>query len=133
MHVHWTTELATGIEAIDAEHRELIERMDRFLDACRRGLGKARTLEMLDFLESYAISHFAHEEALMAKSSYPESRTHRAQHTTFRKNVAAIRAAFDQEGATVSVVVLVNRTVIDWMLGHIRNSDRALGDHLVRS
>ena len=133
MKVRWTAELATGVERIDEEHKELIDRMDQFLDACRQGLGKERAAQMLDFLEQYAISHFAMEEGLMVESAYPSTRSHRAQHTTFRRNVQRIREVFDSDGPGVHVIVQVNRTVIDWMLDHIRTTDKALGSFIVAS
>lgn len=133
MKVRWTVELATGVERIDEEHKELIDRMDQFLDACRQGLGKDRAAQMLDFLEQYAISHFAMEEELMSENAYPGARSHRTQHATFRRNVQRIRDAFDSDGPGIHVIVQVNRTVIDWMLNHIRTTDKALGMYIVAS
>ena len=54
----WNEELKIGVEQIDAEHKEMCNRIDLFFEACRQARGKQELFEMLEFLEAYANQHF---------------------------------------------------------------------------
>lgn len=40
MAIEWTDELATGVNKIDNQHKELFKRINNLLDACNQGKGK---------------------------------------------------------------------------------------------
>ena len=42
--------LLTGNKTIDAQHRELIERIAALVNACEEGDGKMKAIKMLDYL-----------------------------------------------------------------------------------
>lgn len=46
--------LLTGNRTIDAQHKELIERIRNFVVACQNGDSKVKAIKMLDYLESIA-------------------------------------------------------------------------------
>jgi hemerythrin len=64
MAVAWTEELATGIEVIDDQHKELFRRIDGLLEACKAGKGREAVAGVLAFLENYVVEHFAAEEKI---------------------------------------------------------------------
>ena len=66
--------LVTGILLIDAQHRELILRINTMLDACRAGKGKEELDRTTAYLERYVREHFETEEKTMADFFKPANR-----------------------------------------------------------
>ncbi len=130
MAIVWTPELATSVEEIDNQHKELFQRINNLLDACNQGRGKAEVQHVITFLEDYVISHFSEEERYMEKHSYPDIGIHKAQHKEFMENFARLKRQFETDGPGVHVVISTNQTVVDWLRTHILKLDKALGAFL---
>ena len=60
--------LLTGNRTIDAQHKELIDRIRNFVVACQNGDSKVKAIKMLDYLDEYTDFHFKEEEALQEKA-----------------------------------------------------------------
>ena len=130
MSIQWTSDLATGIAEIDNQHREIFNRVARLAEACNAGRGKEEVLKLLLFLEDYVKEHFAAEELLQIKSGYPEHARHKSQHTRFIADIARLTNAFRMEGATLSLVIMTNKTLTSWLVQHISKTDAELGAFL---
>ncbi len=130
MAIHWTESLATGVQEIDDQHKELFGRINSLLNACNMGKGRLEIGRTIVFLEDYVNEHFGTEERYMIKHQYPDYDAHKAQHISFRNNLATIKRQLDEEGAGVHIIILTNKLIIDWFTNHIRILDRALGDYL---
>ena len=76
----FTKALETGNATIDQEHRELIRAVNKLLDACSEGKGRASMNETIQFLNQYVNQHFSHEEQLQKQSGYPGMPAHRIFH-----------------------------------------------------
>ena len=79
--------LLTGNKTIDAQHKELIERIRNFVVACQNGDSKVKAIKMLDYLDEYTDFHFKEEEALQEKVGYPERDRHHEKHEEFKKTI----------------------------------------------
>jgi len=55
MAIQWTENLATGIDTIDEQHKELIVRVNSLLDACQQGKGKLVMTGLLNYCERQVI------------------------------------------------------------------------------
>ncbi|TCL59241.1 hemerythrin [Hydrogenispora ethanolica] len=132
MAIQWTPNLAVGVTQIDDQHKELYRRIDQLLEACNQGKGRQVIGEALAFLEEYVITHFRDEEALMQRYTYPAPKYNeqKTQHTFFIKKIAELKATFEKEGPGLNIIILTNRTVVEWLNGHIRNVDTQLGTFL---
>jgi len=130
MSFQWTEDLATGVTVIDVQHREIFRRVNTLHDACRLGGGKDEAVEMLGFLDGYVLSHFKDEEEIQVKYSYPDYPAHKAQHEQFAKDLEALKEKFIEEGPTLSMVHTLNRVVSEWLVRHIKKTDRALADFM---
>jgi len=126
----WTPELSTGVEEIDSQHKELFKRLNTLLDACSQQKGKEEVGGYLAFLEDYIVQHFSAEEAAMTKAGYPGLQAHRQEHDYFKQRIATIKKEFLDYGATIHVVLLAVRTSGDWLLSHIKKTDREMGAFL---
>jgi hemerythrin-like metal-binding protein len=79
MSILWRESMKIGDDWLDAEHKRFIA----LLNLIERGLQQkdvAPVEEIFDELQSYLESHFAHEEAYMAKVGYPDLEEHKRQH-----------------------------------------------------
>jgi len=132
MAISWTEDLATGVDDIDTQHKELFSRINMLLEACNQGKGRLEVGNVIDFLEGYVIAHFAEEERWMIAHKYPAYPEHKAQHLEFMRNFSKLKAGFEKDGPGVHVVVTTNQMVVDWLRTHIRKLDKALAAFLVR-
>lgn len=133
MTIGWSSDLVTGVDAIDNQHREIFNRVDRLTAACGDGKGKEEVLRLLLFLEDYVKEHFAAEEKLQLRHAYPEYPEHKAQHARFMTDLAKLDAEFKAEGATISLVIMTNKTLTSWLVQHITRTDREFAQFLRRA
>jgi len=127
MPIKWTETLAVGIKQIDDQHKELFERMNSLLEACNKGKGKGAVRSMIAFLEEYGVEHFASEEQLQKAAGYPEYEKHKSLHHEFLRNVRGLSAQLEEQGPSLSFVITVNKTVVEWLVNHVSKMDKGLG------
>ena len=125
--------LLTGIESIDAQHRELFARVNRLIEASRARRSKEEVGHLLDFLGSYVVEHFASEEEAMAAHAYPRAEAHQGEHRQFVKELEALRKESRAEGPTPLLVMHVTSRTTEWLREHIYRTDRLLGDWIRRN
>jgi len=125
----WNSQLDTGIESIDQQHRQLVAMLGKLFEAMKDGAGSNLLNDILNSLEDYARSHFSDEERLMEDSGYPEMSTHKTAHKLFQHKILELKRDFhkDQQGALSIRVVLFLRT---WLTDHIGTVDQQLSKHL---
>ncbi|NLW16287.1 MAG: hemerythrin family protein [Firmicutes bacterium] len=126
----WKDDLATGVELIDEQHKELFARIEQLLAACNQGKGKEEVTNTLDFLAEYIEIHFTAEEELQRNSGYPEYEAHKAIHDKWVEEISQLREQLAKDGPTVRLVLQVNRKVVDWLTQHIRKVDKRLAEYL---
>jgi hemerythrin len=124
-----TEELRTGNFLIDQEHQELFNAINRLLDACKQGKGRAELKSAIDFFQSYTEKHFSDEESLQSAAKYPKFVVHRGYHDTYKTMVATLCKKFEQEGPTIAMVQEVNSTAA-WLVNHIKVHDREMAAYL---
>jgi len=126
----FTKDLETGNALIDQEHRELIDAINKLLDACRKGQGRSEVVKTAQFMQSYTAKHFADEERLQAQSRYPDYVRHRGYHAAFKKTVAELVQKLDTQGASVALVGELNTALAGWLINHIKMEDKKLAAYL---
>ena len=126
MRIRWSSDLETGVRAIDLQHEELINMLNE-LDAAHCGGCDPSVLgDVLQRLGAYAVFHFGTEESLMA--ALPPGDQHAAdhlrQHGGFIEQLAQMRVLSSQDGprAMEAVIDFLN----GWLYEHILKEDRKL-------
>lgn len=127
MALQWTDALLTGVDQIDNQHKELFKRINSLFDACQQGKGKDEVMNVLKFLEDYIITHFSAEEKMQQEHSYPDYPSHKALHEQFKNEFYKFKKGLEQEGVTLSAVILTNRLLSSWWTEHIGKIDKTLG------
>jgi hemerythrin len=131
MGIAWREEFSVGVEQIDNQHKELLERFDKLLVSCKQGKGRLEVMHLLDFLDEYVIRHFGDEEKLQKESDFPDYVAHRREHEAFIGRIAELKKRMHVEGEIhIDHVLDTNKLLLDWLIQHISVRDRAVGQHL---
>jgi hemerythrin len=130
MAIEWNEDLATGVKEIDAQHKELFKRINRLLDACKRGEGREEIDRVILFLGNYVVDHFGTEERLMGRYKYPEAESHKSLHENFLKRFSTLKDELYTKGERLITVIETNQLLGDWWINHIGKIDKALGKYL---
>lgn len=123
----WEANFETGIAQVDAEHRSLVETVNRLHDAMKQGRAKAEVAGILDFLADYTGKHFAHEESLMQRHDYPGYARHKEIHDKLVAQVTGLIGTI-QKGEVVLSLDLMD-FLQDWLTRHILQEDQAFARH----
>ncbi len=127
MGIQWRESLSIGIAAIDNQHKELLLRFDRLLNACQTGQGIDELIKLQAFLDEYVHTHFNDEEALQRLHRYPAYETHRAEHLYFIEQINRLKIETQTQGVATHHVVETNNMLLKWLLNHISKVDMELG------
>jgi len=132
MRIRWSSDLETGVRAIDRQHEELIGMLNE-LDAAHAGGCPQSVLDdVLQRLGTYVIFHFGTEEALMAGLPHNEehARQRRHEHAGFIDKLAGLRAQGADDGRQTMEALI--DYLNEWLYQHILKSDRELAALLNR-
>lgn len=125
----WKDDLATGVQAIDFEHKQLCDAIDRLLDACKQGKGRQEVINTVVFLLEYTKKHFSHEEVIQKQSGYPKCAEHKILHDNFIKDLTLVKNDIEKNGVEITTVGEVNSMLIDWLLNHIKKVDKEIAQY----
>jgi len=126
----WTPDLAVGIDLIDEQHKQLIEKMNELDRAVRHTRGVPKIIKTLDFLIEYTDFHFGTEEKNMVKLHYPKYEYHKGQHAEFVNTLRNLEMDFEEEGATQDLAESINTFMFNWLVKHIKTVDVQFGKFL---
>jgi hemerythrin len=129
MTIQWTNALAVGLPEIDGQHQELFRRAGQLLDALEAG-ERTEVVELVEFLHSYAITHFGLEEAWMRETLYPGYVRHKAEHDRFVEDLLELADAHDRGGREAGGAVRLSAWLTEWMIRHIAVTDTEMGRYL---
>lgn len=121
-YIEWTAALGVGIPAIDSQHRQLVDIINRLAAAANAKAATEELDSILGELEDYGRYHFSLEEEAFAKVSYPGTSAHVAEHRAFLARLAGFEASFRPGRAEVGEEIL--SYLRTWLTRHISFSDK---------
>jgi hemerythrin len=130
MAIEWKPDLAVGVKEIDDQHKELFSKIASLFDACNVGKGKEQIDSTIEYLQEYVVLHFNSEEKLQKQYNYPEYINHKAQHDQFIKDFLALKETIEKDGISGFLIIKLNKTLVDWLINHIRKTDKVFGTFL---
>jgi len=131
MSLQWSESLASGSSDIDTQHKELIVRVNSLLLAVDKGTtAREEVAKIVQYLTEYVVFHFGNEEKYMAKYHYSSATAHKAQHEQFVRTFMKLKERLMMEGINAPLAQEVKDLCVDWLVNHIKYSDRALGMYL---
>lgn len=121
VHLVWDQYLETGIDAIDAQHRQIVDYINELHDAISHK-DRAVVGETIDHLCDYVATHFVFEENLMEKAGYPQTTAHKAAHEGFARSITSYKQRFD---AGEDIARQLRSGLCIWLVEHIKREDGA--------
>ena len=119
----WSSELDTGVEVIDGQHRRIVDYINELQEA-KDNLDKEGVHNVIDELVDYTVSHFSFEESLMEQAGYPFLGPHKKIHELFVKKVSTFVERYKNgEDVAEDILVMLRK----WLVNHIKNED---GDYV---
>ncbi len=118
----WNSQLETGIDLIDAQHKALFEAINQFAVAVEGGRTEQGIAESLDFLATYTLDHFEAEERFMENMGFPGLAPHRAEHQRLLIRVRVLQGRLAQH---IPVAREVAALLAGWLKHHISEMDMA--------
>ncbi len=120
----WDEGMSVGIDSLDNDHKKLIAILAQLMSAKNEKLGQDDIDVIFERLEGYCLSHFAREEALLAKIDYKQLEAHKLSHQAFIKKIPQLK---EQWFAKVTESEAVKDKIIlflqQWLIKHILEED----------
>jgi hemerythrin len=120
-------DMETGVEKIDAQHMELVNRINAVLSMGHNSLSKEEVQKTLKLLEDYTVKHFSDEEALQKQHNYPKYEWHKSQHQLFIAEIKKLENEYANNGYSDIFTLNLNNSIINWIIKHIKSADVELG------
>ena len=126
----WNEKFDTGLAEVDAQHRHLVDILNRVGALYTRGSGLPVLEPILMELTEYSRYHFQTEEALMASRAcaLQHAEEHRQIHEDFFREVQ-VMFVWARENPAEAVPALL-RYLTTWLVHHILGSDQAMARQL---
>ena len=129
----WREEYRVGVAALDEQHRELFGLMqalhEGYAESAPVKRGRAVFVRMLTDLVVKTKAHFATEEELMRRWSYPHSAEHKQVHDALVGHAEELLEKVQRRGdiGAADVIRFLNK----WVAHHISAADHQLAAFLI--
>ena len=121
-------EFGVNVAEIDEQHKQLIAIINELHDSMLEKKSGDIMARLFERLLRYVEVHFETEERLMKTYDYPGFDAHKAQHDDLAARVRSMQE--DQQQGRIIVSVDVMNFLKDWLVRHIKGTDRLYADFL---
>lgn len=126
--VAWNDAYSVGIEVIDNDHKKLLNLINNLQTAVYYPTGEAFERQALKDLVDYTKYHFAREEEMMRKHSFPGYEPHKKQHDEMIAKVGGFMDDYEKDReSTIDELTLFLK---NWLLNHINGTDQQYSPYL---
>ncbi len=126
--IEWDESMAVGVQAIDAQHKELVVLINQVFDAYQAGGDRPALEKVVRRLCEYTLGHFALEEGLMKRHTYAAHDRHVAEHMGCSLQAIDFFTGYIEGKDTLSAEIL--NYLVGWFRSHTTGTDRLLGGYL---
>lgn len=128
--IAWRDEFSVGVDAVDQEHREMIELIANLDDAMQQDMSHDSVVRGLGEIYARIALHFALEEKIMRDAAYPELVDHKQDHERLLDVLLDVIDDVDEAGGYDRASL--SRTLEAWFSDHFRTHDAKLHRRLGR-
>ncbi|MDH4262279.1 MAG: bacteriohemerythrin [Spirochaetia bacterium] len=118
----WKSEFNTGNEAIDSQHKRLVELFNKLYESIENKVDKEEIISYLNGFDSYANFHFQIEEEKLKRLPENVYITHKKEHDKFKTITHNVKNEIFNKGKHSSLFEMV-LYLNDWILNHITHED----------
>jgi hemerythrin-like metal-binding protein len=126
----WTTTFEMGDGAVDAEHKQFIEIVNRLTASIRANAETSTISALCDEVVAHSAAHFRSEEAAMARYGYENLKAHRQDHERLLADITRVSMALRH---SVDRATLVDQalTIKELLLRHLFRMDVQYKSHFM--
>ncbi len=117
----WSSYYDVNIPAIDEQHRELVNMLNRLFVAISKREGEKIIAEILDALMIYTKTHFSLEERLMKEAHYHDVEAHTREHKKLLNDLEVLARKYLVDERPIYFEML--SFLRSWLREHILGSD----------
>jgi len=128
--LHWEERYSVGIEAVDHEHRELVDLINCLYEAAQSRGSKVAVLRFFGDLFKAISAHFALEERVMRERGYDQLMQHKNDHERLLDEIRDIME--DYEMTDLFDERLLAQRLDAWFSRHFETHDARLHHALDR-
>lgn len=132
LHVDWDDTYKLGIPAIDADHKLLVELLNRFLAASVKGVEPDGLAAILNDLIEQTRAHFAREELMLDRNDYPDLALHKAEHDRLLQQAKHFQERYEEGTAPRDLSMETAEFLQSWLLEHIIRTDKPYKPFILR-
>jgi len=118
----WSEALTVGIDDLDVEHRDLVEKSNELLRLVSQEFDKTRTLALLGSISQRTAEHFDHEETVIASLHPAELAEHQQAHEAILARLAFLEVRLKSDALPLEA--LVQFIVFEMCTQHMAGDDR---------
>lgn len=119
----WSEQYATGIAALDEQHKMLFRMAGDFRETLNEGRAERVYGLMLESLADYARAHFGIEEQCMLRYQCPFAERNSAAHAEFVDAMTYFQRRYDATGFSAADASHLVEYVENWLAHHIGGID----------
>jgi hemerythrin-like metal-binding protein len=129
----WTKAIATLIENVDAQHRELFNHANRFFAAAVAGAPGEELGRLVEFMREYTLHHFRSEEEYFDRLLLTEEdlrRNNKKAHQAFIRDLVEFEQDLKRTEERQQLSREIQHWITNWLLLHIGKIDCEMGKAL---
>ena len=123
--IEWSEGLQIGVDAMDTEHRALVDAINQLEASLHAAEERSRTIQLVARVARESLAHFASEEAAMANARYPGAALHALKHQHMAAQILSFLTRYSRDTSALNGHML--KFLSDSLAHHIRNEDAILG------
>jgi len=132
--LEWKDSYSVGVDAVDHEHRELIELINTLHDELSAGEGgpeRRDPVEIFGDIFQGISSHFALEEKFMREHGYDQLTDHKGDHERLLDELRDIMDDYDDsDGGGAAQSAPISERLGAWFTNHFKTHDARLHSRL---
>ncbi len=126
--IKWDEKFSVGVDAIDEQHKKLVNILNDLFDAMKLGKAKDILNKVFDDLLQYTVYHFSNEENFMDKYFYDRATVHKKEHKDLTETALDLQRKF--KAGTMMISLDVMDFLKSWLTNHIMETDKKFGAFL---
>lgn len=126
--ITWKDDFSLGVDAVDVEHRDLIELINDLDASMQNAASHASVVEALGEIHARISLHFALEEKIMRDAHYEEFSSHKQDHERLLDRLLDVIDSVDEDGRYDRAAL--SNELDTWFSAHFRTHDARLHNKL---
>ncbi|MDL2236810.1 hemerythrin family protein [Christensenellaceae bacterium OttesenSCG-928-K19] len=113
--VIWDDLFKTGVEEMDAQHKEIFRRLEKLRDQ----KDTARIPSLVEYFGKYLLMHLDEEQKLHQTTGYPKWGMHKSYHRYYAAQFETLKKKILKGGELAQAGKLIDKFIDEWFVQHI--------------